>query len=178
MWSASLCARWIWLEALTMKNTSFAHLLGLTTTDRALIDAIADHGGDVARLSSRKISELGSDFVFLNATGVVLSFVTRAEFEASYERTPRGDGPYVLTTVFHYPQGSDHVEPYSGHAPFSERQLTTRAEALSTYGAPARTKGSEGEVTWDQWLIDGSQVRASYDDDQAVVTFSISVPMA
>lgn len=161
-----------------MSITKFPELLGLTNTDSALINAIAENGGDVTQLSPKKVRELGSDFVFLPAKGVVLSFATRAKFESSYDTTPRGDGPYVLTTMFCYPYGSEHVDAYVDIAPLSECVVRDRKDALAAYGEPARTKGSDDEVVWDQWRLNGIQVRTTYDDERSVLTISVSIPMA
>lgn len=160
-----------------MTKSNFPQLLGLTTTDAALIEAVKANGGDVSTLSAKKVKELGSDFISMSSAGIVLSLVSRSMFELDHEREPGGDGPYVVTTAFHYVQGSDDVEPYVGEAPFANVAIKTREEALATYGDPARTKGDEGEVVWDQWLINELQLRVTYDDDQAITIISVSIPM-
>jgi hypothetical protein len=159
-----------------MNLEDFHQLLGLSNTDRELIDAIAEHGGNVADLSPEDIRELGTDHLNLSQKGLSLAFQSRVRFEMS-RGTPRGEGPFVFGGMFYYPDGGTDLSPYEGPAPFASEGVRNRADALRVYGEPSRTEEDDGEIDWDQWSRDGRQVRASYREDLVIDTVSVSVPM-
>ena len=159
-----------------MKIQDLNQLLGLTNTDQALIDAISQLGGDVAKLSAKKMREEGSDFVNLVDAGVSLAFLTRAGYESDHA-TPRGAGPFVFGAAFYYPFGGSEVEAFAGPSPFADSTLQTREDALRAYGTPDITEEDDDEIDWDEWEKDGLQVRVSYKSDLRISDISVAVPM-
>ena len=162
--------------AQNMEAENLYLLLGLTNTDETLVAAIASQGGSVENLSPRNIRDLGTDYVNVQNKGISLAFQSRARFEET-RGSPRGDGAYVLTTIFYYPNGGEDLEPYMGQAPFASHSVSSRAEALLNYVRPDRTEEDDDEIDWDEWRKDGHQVRVSYFSDLTVSTILVSIPM-
>jgi hypothetical protein len=155
-------------------------LLGLTNTDEALIAAIMANASGDAKLTPKRIQDLKADFVMLRQAGLVMSFSTR-ETHTSDFGPPRGDGPRVLSGLFYYPMGSEEVDPYEGIAPLAAGRVLTREDALAAYGEPSdgEEEDPEGDdvVEWEQWHVQGLELTADYDDDEQVVTLTVSLPM-
>lgn len=157
-------------------------LLGLTEADPPLVAAILAHtapAGSPAptELSQKRKKEIRSGFVLLKDVGVVLSFTPREAHAVDFGE-PLGSGTHVLSALFYYPEGSDEVEPYEGDAPFASSPIDTRDAALEAYGAPSDGEEDDGVVDWQQWQIDGRELTADYADDGAVLTITVSLPLA
>jgi len=155
----------------------FPQLLGLTTADPALHEAVAAHAHGDAALAPARIQALKTDFLMLTELGVVFSFSDRAAFQREYG-VPRGEGAKVLSGIFYYPLGSEEVEPYEGPAPLSDQPVETREEALAAYGEPEGSDGESDAIEWEQWLVQGVEVSADYDDDGEVLCLTAALPMA
>ncbi len=164
-----------------MTPDHFPQLLGLTNTDEALIAAIMANASGDAKLTPKKVQDLTADFVMLRQAGVVMSFSTR-ETHTSDFGAPRGDGPRVLSGLFYYPLGSEEVDPYAGIAPLAAGPVRTREDALAAYGEPTDSEmddadGDDDAIEWEQWHLQGVELTADYDDDEQVVTLTVSLPM-
>lgn len=155
----------------------FPQLLGLTNTDEALHQAVAPHAQGDAALTPARIQKLKSDFLMLTDLGVVLSFSARDAFQRDYG-APRGEGPRVLSSIFYYPQGSEEVEPYEGLAPLSDVAVEIREEALAAYGEPEASDGEDTAIEWEQWVVQGTEISADYDEDGEVLCLTVALPMA
>ncbi len=158
------------------------HLLGLTDLDPPLVAALLAHtapaGAPVpTELSQKRRKEIRAGFVLLKDAGVVMSFTPRETHAVDFGE-PLGAGTHVLSALFYYPEGSEEVEPYTGHAPFAEGPVDTREQALAAYGAPSDGEEEEGVVEWEQWQLDGRELTADYADDGAVLTLTVALPLA
>lgn len=151
-------------------------LVGMTNTDPEVMNAIKACGGSVEALSPKKLKDLTIDFVQLNELGVALAFTPR-EFYARNYRDPIGAGPYAMSGVFYYPNGTAKVSAYRGAIPFAEGPVRTREEALTAFGGPRETEEEDGDIYWDIWMRDGHQIKVDYNDALAVKTVLVSFPM-
>ena len=151
-------------------------LVGMTNTDNDVIDAVRAHGGSIGALSEKKLAELTIDFIQLNTLGVALAFTSKEFFSRNY-RDPIGTGPYAMSGVFYYPNGTAKVSAYLGSVPFSSGPVGNRSEALAAFGEPQETEEEDGDVYWDIWMKDGRQVKVDYNDELAVKTVLVSFPM-
>jgi len=151
-------------------------LVGMTNTDDDVINAIKVNGGSIDSLSPKKLKELTTDFVQLNELGIALAFTPKDFFSRNY-REPTGSGPYAMSGVFYYPNGSAKVSAYLGLIPFSNGPVGNREEALAAFGEPQETEEEDGDVYWDVWMKDGRQVKVDYNDELAVKTVLVSFPM-
>lgn len=159
-----------------MQLEQFPMLLGLSNTDDAVIRAIAAHDASVTELSAKKLSAEGSDFVELKAKGLSLAFVPRSAFEQR-RGTPCGAGPYILAGLLYHPAGANGMDAYTGSAPLAQGTVHSRDQAQQAYGPPERSMDDDGVPEWDQWTIEGRQLRINYRDGNAVESISISVPL-
>ena len=151
-------------------------LVVMTNTDDDVINAIKVNGGSIDSLSPKKLKELTTDFVQLNELGIALAFTPKDFFSRNY-REPTGSGPYAMSGVFYYPNGSAKVSAYLGLIPFSNGPVGNREEALAAFGEPQETEEEDGDVYWDVWMKDGRQVKVDYNDELAVKTVLVSFPM-
>lgn len=151
-------------------------LVGMTNTEAEVIDAIKAIGGSVDALSPKKLKDLTIDFVQFNGLGVALAF-TPKEFYARNYRDPIGAGPYAMSGVFYYPNGTAKVSAYLGGIPFAGGPVRNREEALAAFGDPQETEQEDGDVYWDIRMRDGRQIKVDYNDALAVKTVLISLPM-
>ncbi|OWQ84460.1 hypothetical protein CDN99_24535 [Roseateles aquatilis] len=165
-----------------MTPDTLPSLLGLTDADPSLVAAILAHspgnagGAAPTELSQKRRREIRAGFVLLKEVGVVMAFASSDAYAADHG-APKGAGGQVLSAVFYYPEGSEEVEPYEGHAPFAAGPVTTREDALREYGEPSDGEEEEGVVEWEQWLVDGLELTADYADDGAVLTITVSPPI-
>ncbi|WAC71413.1 hypothetical protein OU995_17715 [Roseateles sp. SL47] len=154
----------------------FPQLLGLTNTDPALHEAVAPHAQGDTALAPARIQKLKSDFLMLTSLGVVFSFSNRETFQREFG-APRGEGPKVLSGIFYYPQGSEEVEPFEGAGPLTDAPVEIRQEALAAYGEPEASDGEDGAIEWEQWLVQGVELSADYDDEGEVLCLTAALPI-
>jgi hypothetical protein len=157
-----------------MNQENLHQLIGLTNVDTQLIQTLGEFGADVKTLSLKRLKELDVDHIHLPKNGISLGFEPRAAFESDHGVAPRGEGPYVLSTVFYFPEGSGDTEAYKGVAPFASAAVTTREQALAAYGEPTETEEEDGEIDWDFFNVHDHLVKVSY-DDRTVSTISVSM---
>lgn len=160
-----------------MSPQHFPQLLGRSTTDETLLQALAAHAAGNSHLAPAKVQKLKSDFLMLESLGIVFSFSSRQAFERDYG-TPKGEGDRILSAIFYYPDGSDEVDPYEGPGPMSDIPVETRTDALAAYGEPAESEAEDDDIEWEQWLIEGVEISADYDEHLDVLTLTASLPMA
>ncbi|ALV07675.1 hypothetical protein [Roseateles depolymerans] len=158
-----------------MTTDQLVHLLGFTNIDGALVEAIKANGSSVDALSPKRMKETTSDYVSLVDKGVVLSFTPREYYSRDYGE-PQGAGPFVMTGVFYYPNGSSEVSAYRGPVPFAKGAVLNRDQALLALGEPEETDEEDGEVYWDLWSVESRLLQVSYRKDLSTAAITVCLP--
>ncbi|MFM9924884.1 hypothetical protein VLK31_17965 [Variovorax sp. H27-G14] len=150
-------------------------LLGHSELDASLEQLLKSVGASARTLSDKTLRTEGSDAIEFKPLGLELAFWEREGYERK-AATPRDAGKAIFVAVFAYGPGNKSFKPYVGPVPFSKGPIATREDALREFGTPMLTEEEDDVVEWDQWLKEGLQVRATYQDDGALWNLSFSVP--
>ncbi|MFM9924880.1 hypothetical protein VLK31_17945 [Variovorax sp. H27-G14] len=150
-------------------------LFGYSELNADLDQLLSSAGTSVRSLSAKTLRAEGSDAIELKPLGLELAFWEREGYERKVA-TPKDTGNAIFVAAFAYGPGSKSFKPYVGPVPFSKGPIATREDALREFGAPTLTEEEDDVVEWDQWLKEGLQVRATYQDDGALWNLSFSVP--
>lgn len=149
--------------------------LGHSELNANLDQLLKSAGASVQSLSAKTLRAEGSDAIELKSLGLELAFWEREGFERKMG-APKDAGKAILAAVFAYGPGGKSFKPYKGPVPFSGGPIAKRQDALTEFGTPALTEEDDDVVEWDQWIKDGLQVRATYNDDGSLWNLSFSVP--
>ncbi|MBT2118901.1 hypothetical protein KK141_11250 [Dyella sp. LX-66] len=148
--------------------------LGYSELNTGLNQLLNSAGARIQTLSRKTLRIEGSDAIELKSLGLELAFWERETYERKIA-TPKDTGKAIFVAAFAYGSGSKGFKPYQGSIPFSNGPITHREDALREFGIPAITEADD-VVDWDQWIKDGLQVRATYQDDGSLWNLSFSTP--
>jgi hypothetical protein len=149
--------------------------LGHSELDTNLEQLLKSAGASMQSLSAKTLRAEGSDALELKPLGLELAFWEREGYEQKMG-APKDAGQAILAAVFAYGPGGKRFKPYTGSIPFGSGPVAGREAALAAFGPPDTTEEDDDVVEWDQWIRDGLQVRATYNDDGSLWNLSYSVP--
>lgn len=159
-----------------MNTEKLTALLGEGTEGAALVEVLTSLNLDVSEVSTKEIRTEGSASLLLKELGIELIFRERRAFEAKFAQ-PRSGGFAVLVSVIIYPNGNAEFKSNLESTPFCKSRATDRAGAISILGSPTTTDSDDGLVRWDQWELQGLQMRATYDKNLLIRRIGTSIPM-
>jgi hypothetical protein len=133
--------------------------------------------GFTPEYKEKQLKEHGITHLTVAEDGIELAFSERRSFEADFAPA-MADGDAIFTCIFIYPNGTREYGEFKYQIGYGIDDCRNRSDALKKLGSPQLTEEDDGLIEWDRWIIgEHLSIRADYDDNQGVRTWTIGVPM-